>query len=448
MTLAERVRARITEIQSQRSAITAELEGIAADPEARGLDTAGALARIADLRAQGTALDVEERDAETRAIELEADELRRAAAAALTPAAALPAFAKGTHNEERTYRPDLRSVSFFADAYNKSENRDAADRIERHQRETAIELRDITSGTLNGLVPPRYLLDQAATLARAARPLADLYPKYPLPDTGMTMYATRVTTGAATAAQTSQNTAPQETDMVTTDISFSVVSIIGVQDVSRQALQRGAVTDQLVMNDLAADYASKLDTQLISGSGSNGQHKGLLNISATTVSWTGTTVSSFYSKVAGLLSGVAAARYRPVEVIIMSPRRWHWLLAAADTAGRPLVVPNPGVGFNVIGTGGTAVDQIAGTIAGVPVLVDANVSLVEGASTNEDRVIATRLSDAVFAEADLMTFQFEQFITPPTTIRLAVMGYSAFTAERYASATQLLVGTGLVAPSF
>jgi hypothetical protein len=39
-------------------------------------------------------------------------------------------------------------------------------------------------------------------------------------------------------------------------------------------------------------------------------------------------------------------------------------------------------------------------------------------------------------------------ITPPTTIRLAVMGYSAFTAERYASATAVMVGTGLTAPSF
>jgi hypothetical protein len=82
------------------------------------------------------------------------------------------------------------------------------------------------------------------------------------------------------------------------------------------------------------------------------------------------------------------------------------------------------------------------------VLVDGNMSLVEGASTNEDRVIVTRLSDHVFAEGDLMTFRFEQFITPPTTIRLAVMGYSAFTAERYASATAVMVGTGLTAPSF
>lgn len=449
MTLIERVQARITELVAERDRITSELEGIAADPEARGLDDDAALAKIAELRAQGEKVAAEIRESEARAVELADIESRKAAAAAAVPFT-VPAFAKGTHNEERTYRPDTVERSFFADAFKWHERSDrgASERIERHMRESEVELRDITTSTLNGLVPPLYLLDQAARLARAGRVLADAYPKYPLPQFGMTMYATRVTTSPATAIQTSQNTAPQETDIVTTDISFGVNSIIGVQDISRQALQRGAITDQLIMNELVADYAQKLDTQLISGSGSNGQHKGLLNISATTVSFTGTTVAAFYSKVVGALSGVASNRYRPAEVIIMAPRRWHWLLAASDSSGRPLVVPNPGAGFNVIGTGGTDVDAVAGTMAGVPVIVDGNMSLTEGASSNEDRVIVTRLSDAVFAEGDLMTFQFEQFITPPTTIRLAVMGYSAFTAERYAVATQVVVGTGLTAPSF
>lgn len=449
MTLAERVQARIAEIEGRVAEIDAELNSIASDPEARGLDDAAALARIAELRAEGEKLAAEKRDADQRLADVVDAEARRAAAVAAVPAAPLPAFAKGTHAEERTYHQgNANERSFFQDAYLRGENRDAADRLERHMREVAVERRDIASTTLNGLVPPQYLLDQAATLARAMRPLADIMPKYPLPAQGMTMYATRVVTGTATAVQTSENTAPMEQDMTTTDISFGVVSIIGVQDVSRQALERGAVTDSLVMADLVADYATKLDTQLISGTGSNGQIKGLLTISATTVSWTGTTVASFYSKFLGAASGVAAARYAPATIAVMHPRRWHWLLAAADTTGRPIVVPNPGAGFNVIGTGGTEAGGIVGTLAGIPVLLDANMSITSGASSNEDRVVLTRLTDHVFAEGDLMTFRFEQFITPPTTIRLAVMGYSAATFERYTSATQVLVGTGLVAPTF
>jgi HK97 family phage major capsid protein len=448
MTLAERVQARINELVAERDAIGAELEGIASDPEARGLDDAAALARISELRSRGEAVAAEIRDAQARHAELVDIENRKAAAVAAVPFT-VPAAPAGSHREERTYRPDLQNErSFFQDAYLRSENRDAAERIERHMREVQVERRDIATSTLNGLVPPIYLLDQAATLARAMRPLADIMPKYPLPASGMTMYATRVVTGTATAVQTSENTAPIEQDVTTTDISFGVVSIVGVQDVSRQALERGAVTDQLIMADLVADYATKLDTQLISGTGSNGQVKGLLTISATTVSFTGTTVSAFYSKFLGAASGIASSRFAPATIAIMHPRRWHWLLAAADTSGRPLVVPNPGAGFNVVGTGSSDASGIVGTLAGIPVLLDANMSTTSGASSNEDRVVLTRLSDHVFAEGDLMTFRFEQFVTPPTTIRMAVMGYSAATFERYVSATQVLVGTGLVAPSF
>lgn len=450
MSLLDIINKKIADAQASIAEREAKLDGIiaAAESEARDL-TADEATEFRSVKAEIKTFEKDVAELRDRAGEVVEQESRKSAAAAAVPFT-VPAFAKGSHTEERTYRPDLRDQSFFGDAYkwHDRSDRQAGERIERHMRESEVEHRDITTGTLNGLVPPLYLLDQAALLARAGRVLADAYPKYPLPPTGMTMYATRVTTSPATAIQTSQNTAAQETDIVTTDISFGVNSIIGVQDISRQALQRGAITDQLIMNELVADYAQKLDTQLISGSGSNGQHKGLLNISATTVSWTGTTVASFYSKVVGALSGVASNRYRAAEVIIMAPRRWHWLLAQSDTSGRPIVVPNPGAGFNVMGTGGTSVDAVAGTLAGVPVIVDGNMSLVEGASTNEDRVIVTRLTDAVFAEGDLMTFSFEQYVTPPTTIRLAVMGYSAFTAERYAVSTQVLVGTGLVTPTF
>lgn len=451
MNLIERVRARITELEGRHATIVSDIDAIGADPEARGLDDNAALARIGELRTEGAAVTVELTEARARVAELEADEQRRAHAAAVMPAPSLPAFAAGTHNEERTYRPDSRDRSFFSDAYRSRGDvgdRAAAERIERHQREVLLERRDITSSTLNGLVPPRYLLDQAAILARGMRPLADLAPQYTLPPDGMTMYVTRVVTGTLTAVQTSQNTAVQEQDMTTTDVSIPVVSISGVQDVSRQALERGAVTDQLIMNDLVADYATQLDTQLISGTGANGQHTGFLSTGAVTASYTGTTVAAFYSKFVGMLSGVASGRYAPATLAIMSPRRWHWLLAQSDSTGRPLVVPNPAASFNPIGTGASDVAAIAGTIAGIPVLVDANVSLVQGASTNEDRVIVTRLPDAALWEGDLMTFRFEQFITPPTTIRLAVLGYSAWTAQRYVTATQLMVGTGLVAPSF
>ncbi len=355
-------------------------------------------------------------------------------------------------SEPLTYTADAarEGRSFFADAFRAQFGSDgaAADRLNRHRRESEVEKRDITSSTLNGLIPPVYLLDQAAALARAGRPFADAVPGYQLPAEGMTVYVTRVTTGTASAVQSTQNTAATETDMVTTDVTIPVVTILGQQDISRQALERGAITDQLVFNDLANAYATALDANSISGSGSNGQHRGILNVTGTGVqTWTGTTVASFMSKLNGLLSDVAGGRFAPATAIVMHPRRWHWLLSQADSSGRPLVEPYGSLASSPQGLGATGYG-VVGSIAGLPVIADANVPTNLGAATNEDRVIATRLSDLAIWESGTQVFRFEQAVNPPATVRLAIAGYSAFTAERYPAGSAVMVGSGLVAPTF
>jgi HK97 family phage major capsid protein len=196
----------------------------------------------------------------------------------------------------------------------------------------------------------QYLLDQAATLARAMRPFANALPGYQLPPLGMSVVVTKVTTGTATAAQTTQNTGATETDMVTTDVTIPVVTIMGQQDVSRQAIERGAITDSLIFSDLVADYATRLDSQLISGTGSNGQHKGIITAATGTDSYAGTTAAAFYGSVNAALSRVASNRYAPATVVVMHPRRWHWLLSKSDTAGRPLVIANPAIASNPFAT--------------------------------------------------------------------------------------------------
>lgn len=447
-TLIERVQARISELASQRDAVNEELSAIAADPEARGFDsTDAALARVAELREQGQAIAAELEAAEKRATDLAEIETRQVAAAAVRPAAVGGAIVR---SEPMTYTPENRGVSFFADAYNAQFNNadDAAERLGRHRREVEVEKRDITSGTLNGLIPPLYLLDQAAALARAGRPFADAVPSYGLPADGMTMYATRVTTGTAAAVQTTQNTAATETDIVTTDFSIPVVTILGQQDVSRQALERGAVTDSLIFADLAGAYAVALDSGVLSGGGSNGAHLGILNVSGIAVqTYTGTTVASFLSKLNGALADVAGNRYAPATAIIMSPRRWHWLLAASDTNSRPLVTPYAGSASNPQGLGGSGYG-VVGSLAGIPVIADGNVPTNLGTSTNEDRVIVTRMSDHALWENGTQVFRFDQAVNPPATIRLAIAGYSAFTAGRYPSGTSVILGTGLVPPAF
>lgn len=458
-TLSERVQARITELEAQRDEIATELNAIATDPEARGLDDDAALARIAELRASGekVATDLSAAAAQlTSALDAES---RTAAAAAVRPATPIVAGAY-VRNEERTYsKRNERERSFIQDAYLATFARhsahDAVDRIERHMREVTLEQRDIASGALNGLIPPQYILDQAAQLARSGSPFANIVPTFNLPDSGMTVFVTRVTTGSQVNVQTENNQAA-ETDMVTTDLAIPVITVTGQQDISRQAVERGQLTDALVFADLYAAYFERLDNQLINGTGTAAQHRGILSVSGVGLQTYGAGgVTTFMSKLAGNMADVAGSRLRPATVVIMHPRRWHWLLSQSDTSGRPLATPASAMGmlpgFNLQADGATGVNDFVGFInGGLPVLVDSNIPTNLGVSTNEDRVIVTRVEDHVLwtEPGGPRVFTFEQAVNPPATIRLAVYGVSAYTAGRFPGGSSVMTGTGLVTPAF
>jgi hypothetical protein len=70
---------------------------------------------------------------------------------------------------------------------------------------------------------------------------------------------------------------------------------------------------------------------------------------------------------------------------MMHPRRWYWLLAQVDSAGRPLVVPT-----DVASTRSrpTRSHRRAGRrrpFLGLPVVLDPNIATNVGAGTNQDR---------------------------------------------------------------
>ena len=357
-------------------------------------------------------------------------------------------------SEPRAYskHTEARGVSFFADAFNARFNYapDATDRLNRHAAEVRVEMRDITTSTFNGLIPPQYLLEDFAPLARAGRPFANAVPSRALPPTGMSLISTKTTTGTGTAVQTTQNSPSTETNLVTTDITIPVVTITGQQDLSRQSIERGARSDSEVFQDLLSDYYTKLGAQWLRGAGSSGESKGILTAATQTQTFIGTTVASFISKVLGSANDVNTGIFKPATVVVMTSRRWHWLLAQSDTTGRPLAVSNAALGLNVSAVGSTGYGAGVGVLVGpgIPVIVDEGIGAGFGVSTNEDRVIVTRLEELRGWEDPVMSFRFDETVGAPQTVRLAVFGYSAFNAERYVSGTSLVVGSGLVAPTF
>jgi HK97 family phage major capsid protein len=386
----------------------------------------------------------------TRHAELEG---RNAAAAEARKAAGIekviaPAVVK---SEARTYTPQA-GVSFVADAYAAQFSNDfsAKERLARHMNEERIERRDVTSANFAGLIVPQFLTDLAAPFARAGRPFLDIARKHQLPDSGLTLSISKVTTGSATAVQT-EGAAVQETNIDDTKLDVSVVTVAGQQNVSRQAIERGTNIDSLVMADLVSAYHTNLDSLFVTTSATS-----LTNVITQVVTYTDAspTVAELYPKLADAIQRIQTSYFAGPNFILMHPRRLAYILAAVDGQNRPLAVPVPN--FNgqpafASGNGAPVYGNSGYTILGLPVITDANVITTNGAGSNEDVIILGNSQEAHLWEqgaGEPMMLRFEQPKGSELDITMIVYGYSAFTANRYPNAFALIGGTGLVTPTF
>ncbi|MFJ8081970.1 phage major capsid protein [Streptomyces sp. NPDC096205] len=396
--------------------------------------------------------------------ELETEERREAELAALqartVPAATRAPAYDQVHRvgqEERTYRPDQDrrgaqfqrdvAASFFGDYA-------ARDRLERHMQEERAERgeqlqRAVGTGAFGGLVIPQYLTDMYAPLARANRPFADACRRHTLPSTGMTVEISRITTGSSVDNQTAENAAVVEQDMDDTNLSIPVRTAAGQQTVSRQAIERGAGVEDVVLDDLFRAYGSRLDTTML-----NVATVGLTNV-ATAVAYTDATptTAELYPKVIEGLSGVEAALLDQASgdnLAVMHSRRWYWMQNAMGTS-YPLIT-QPGVVAQTLGANyaeayGRGVRGILPN--GTPVIVDNNIATNLGAGTNEDEIyLVDRQECHLWEDPDAPVFiRAEQPKAANLGVLLVVYGYYAFTFQRQPHARKI-AGTGLITPTF
>jgi len=354
--------------------------------------------------------------------------------------------------EPDLYRADGEH-SFIADAW-RSRQGDfkAQERIGKHQDH---ESRDVGTGAFTGLVVPQYLVDEFAPIARAGSPLYNAVPKKALPDFGMKVEISRITTGSAAAEQATQNSAVQETNMDDTLLTVNVDTVAGQQDVSRQALERGGQPgfslENIIFQDLVSAYFTKLDNLMINGSGSSGQPLGIsqvTGINTTTYTDASPTVAEFYPKLADAVQEINSNRYAPATAIFMHPRRWGWLTSGVDSSNRPLVVPAGNNPDNAVGVGDAAAyGQVVGNILGLPVITDANIRTDLGAGT-EDAIYIAKADDMILFEDGLFQLKFEETNAGSLTTKMVVYGYNAFASGRYPAGISAISGTGLIAPTF
>lgn len=425
-------------LRDKRSAVLADADAIvaAAQAEARDL-TPDEDKRIADALDAARDLDAQI----DKHVELEE---RAAKAAEQRAALRIEQAVTTVKSEPRTYTPNSEH-SFIADAYRAQFNNDyaAQERLARHSREEQVERRDVTSANFAGLIVPQFLTDLAAPLARAGRPLADRARRHQLPASGLTLSISKVTTGSAVAVQT-EGAAVQETNMDDTKLDITVQTVAGQQNVSRQSIERGTNIDSLVMADLAAAYHTKVDDLL---------NVELLASAGQSVTYTDAspTVAELYPKLADAVQKVQTTYFAGPNAIVMHPRRLAFILAAVDTQNRPLAVPSPAVNTVATGAGAPVYGNSGYTIMGLPVITDANVSIVEGAGTNQDTIFVGNLQELHLWEngaGEPMMLRFEQPKAAELDVTMIVYGYIAVTANRYPNSWAKISGTGLVTPTF
>jgi HK97 family phage major capsid protein len=468
----------LKQLREQRSALEAEIKALfdTAETEARSLATEE-LATVAEKRK--AIKEVDERIIEFAEEEMRAREAAEAAGRILHDGTV------HVRREPMTYERHNRSQSYFRDLglAHVGGDEEARQRLRSHRTEMDVELpklearreaamqralddlsigerrggverRDITrtDGAGGEFVPPLWLIEEFGEFARAGRAFADRCRQIPLPAGTDSINVPRITTGTAVAAQTADNAAVQETDLVTSSANGPVRTVAGQQDIALQLLEQSPIVfDELIFSDLTADYNAKLDLQTINGSGAAGQHTGALVLAGTNaVTYTDAspTVSELFPKGADGVQQVATNRKLPPNCVVMHPRRWFWMTAALDANGRPLVVPTVNGAYMAQGV---ALDVLAegpvGFWHGLPVYLDANMPITLGVGA-EDAILIVRGPDLLLFEGGIKTRALPEVLSGNLTVRLQVYAYSAFIPGRQPTAISKINGTGLTTPTF
>ncbi|MEU6490387.1 phage major capsid protein [Streptomyces sp. NPDC046984] len=459
-----------------RAALKTDLDGIVKSVEDSGTEKLSADQQTAfdAKRAEIRAKDDEIADLEARIADLEEDEKREQRAADLHARHGQAGERREARvtvtSEPETYRKGGQA-SYFRDLFRASVKADsgAADRLRRNDREVADRLERIARGAeqaLEGMearaltttdgaggefVPPLWMVNDYVALARGGRVVADQVRPMGLPLNTDSISLPRVASGTATAEQTTQNTAVQNTDATTNSVTANVTTIAGQQVIAQQLLDQSPINmDQILLADLAADYAVKADVFVINNNATN--KVGLLNVSgANAVTYTDATptIAELYPKGADAIQQIHTGRFLPADKHFMHPRRWAWMTAAVDSAGRPLVVPAANMPQNVLAAmGAVASEGFVGTWHGLPVFVDPNIPVNLGAGTNEDRIITLRSSDVIFFEGTPQAEAFRETKADQLSVLLRFHNYVALHASRYPKAISVISGTGLITPTF
>jgi hypothetical protein len=378
-----------------------------------------------------------------------------------TQRGALPAYDRVARigSEERTYHRGNtgKGGKFLKDVIAAYAHRDLAaeDRLSRHMREEVVERSgqitraagDAGTGQFTGLVVPQYLTEMFAPKVAAMRPFADIMNKHDLPDDGMTVNISQITTGSSVDLQAAEFTTVAGVSMDDTLLTENVQTAAGFQDLSRQAIDRGTGIEDVTMDDLFRRYASRIDFTII-----NQATTGLSAVAQNNANATAT-FAALYPKFASAMSQAEAVflGYAQPDVAVMHPRRWHFLNAQLVSTWPALAQPGISGNQNGVNLGERYGRGFRGFLPnGLAVVTDANVPTNLGGGTNEDEIYVVASDEAhLWEDPGAPTFiRAEQPRAKDMAVTLVLYGYFAYSLRRYANGMQKISGAGQVPPTF
>jgi hypothetical protein len=469
---------RATDAAARRDAASRAVSGILAQARAAGRDylTEAETVAVQQLRAERAQARRElggDRSAAGQLQQIAAEEAAYRAASWQTspvafgvPQQRLPAYDRVARigYEQRTYNPDTdrTGTGFLMDVLRSQIRGEPAawERLSRHMAEERVErpltqdqqrvAGDSNTGNWAGLVVPQYLTALYGPSVTARRPFADhCCTPHPLPDAGMAIDISRVTTGTSTALQSSELATVSGTSADDTLLTVPVQTAAGFQNVSRQAIDRGTGIEDVLLRDLMAHCGATLDSTLITQATT-----GLSAVAqATTYDDTSPTAAKMYPKILNCQANAEAATLGPpVTHAVMHSRRWAWL-SSQLTNTWPLI-NMAGIPAQSGGQSDPNASYVSGVRGKLPngllVVVDNNLATNLGVGTNQDEIYVTTYDECHLFEApnSPLYIRAEQPNATSLGILLVVWEYFGYFLTRITNAHSKLSGTSLVTPVF
>jgi HK97 family phage major capsid protein len=297
-------------------------------------------------------------------------------------------------------------------------------------RTRVAEYRDVTSADpgVASFLPtnaPNFIAEEFATALRDRSVLQDVITIRPLPERGSKVDVPRFATGAAAGVQASEAAAPTQTDIDLDTVSASKVTITGRQTLSLQAFSFADESfDRALAADLGAAVGAVLDQQILNGSGSSGQMRGLLNVSGvTSVTKTNAspTATTNYAAIGDLVKQTSDAYGGMVDTLLLAPRRFAWITSKLAFTPDWL--------------------RLQPAVAGA---MPENL----GGGTNEDRVIAIPRREIILHVGQPRFQVYAEVLSGNLQVRVQALLFAALVAGRKPAAIGVLSGTEVAAPTF